>query len=169
MTDVRLLDDLSDRVRSRYYGKYRGSVVDVDAATMRIRALVPALLGETPSGWCTPCVPYAGPDAGFLMLPSVGAGVWIEFEGGDPSYPIWTGGYWRAGEIPSGVADQVRIIVTKAGKLTFDDDAPSITIEDSNGHTVVLDSSGVTITAGAGKVAVQQATVSVNDGALEVQ
>ena len=47
-----------------------------------------------------PCVPYAGPNVGFAFLPEVGSGVWIEFEGGDVSYPIWVGGYWREGEVP---------------------------------------------------------------------
>ena len=51
-----------------------------------------------------PCVPYAGPKVGFAFLPEIGSGVWIEFEGGDVSYPIWVGGYWRAGEFPAGAA-----------------------------------------------------------------
>jgi len=30
-------------------------------------------------------------EMGLFALPSVGAGVWIEFEHGDPDYPIWSG------------------------------------------------------------------------------
>ena len=34
-------------------------------------------------------------------MPPIGAGVWIEFERGDPDYPIWVGGYWgSAAETP---------------------------------------------------------------------
>ena len=80
-----LLQDLLDHVKHRFYGKYRGIVTDVDASTMRIKASVPAVLPTTPTGWAMPCVPYAGPQVGFLMLPEVGSGVWIEFEGGDVS------------------------------------------------------------------------------------
>ena len=60
-----LLQDLLERVRSRFYGKYRGTVTDVDASTMRVKATVPAVLpGGAISGWCEPCVPYAGPQVG---------------------------------------------------------------------------------------------------------
>ena len=48
-----------------------------------------------------PCVPIAGKQEGMYMVPQVGAGVWIEFEQGDPDYPIWVGGFWGiAAEVP---------------------------------------------------------------------
>jgi hypothetical protein len=28
------------------------------------------------------------------MLPPIGGQVWMEFEQGNPDYPIWTGGFW---------------------------------------------------------------------------
>src|SRR6201999_3803994 len=49
-----------------------------------------------------------------VRLPEPGSGVWIEFEGGDVSYPIWVGGYWRQGEVPDGVDADVKVIVTAA-------------------------------------------------------
>ena len=167
MTDT-LLQDLLEHVRGRYYGKYRGVVVDVDAATMRVKASVPAVLGGVTSGWAAPCVPYAGPQVGFLMLPDVGSGVWIEFEGGDVSFPIWTGCYWNTGDIPSQAATTLKTIVTQAGTLAFDTSANSVTLEDAAQNTVVLDSSGVTSTSGSNNVAIGSSSVSVNDGALEV-
>jgi uncharacterized protein involved in type VI secretion and phage assembly len=167
MTDA-LLQDLLDYVRNRYFGKYRGVVVDVDASTMRVRASVPAVLGGVSSGWASPCVPYAGPQVGFLMLPDVGSGVWIEFEGGDVSFPIWTGCYWNSGDIPSAAATTLKTIIATAGSLAFDNNAGSVTLQDSAQHNMVLDSSGVTTTAGAGTVAVGASGVSVNNGALEV-
>jgi uncharacterized protein involved in type VI secretion and phage assembly len=161
--------ELIERVRSRFYGKYRGTVTEVDEDTKRIKAKVPAVLGDQASGWCRLCVPYAGPGVGILFLPEVGSGVWIEFEGGDVSYPIWTGCYWRDDEMPSDAAPKVKTIVTKAGhKILLDDDAGSITITDANNNKVTLDSSGITIERGVNKVAVSDAEVSVNDGALEV-
>ena len=163
-----LLQDLMDRVRNRFYGKYRGVVTDVDASTMRVKASVPSVLPQGGTGWCMPCVPYAGPQVGFVMLPEVGSGVWIEFEGGDVSYPIWVGMYWHAGELPSQASATVKIIVTKAGSLAMDDDAGSITLTDAQNNTVVLDSSGITSTAGSGSVAIGSSGVNVNNGALEV-
>jgi uncharacterized protein involved in type VI secretion and phage assembly len=164
-----LLAELADRLRSRFYGKYRGIVTDVDASTLRVKATVPAVLGSVPTGWAMPCVPYAGDGVGFFFLPDVGAGVWIEFEGGDVSYPIWTGCYWRSGELPSDASPTTRGVVTKAdSKLLFDDDAETVSLEDTNGNTVTLDSSGVTSSRGSQKVTVGDASVSVNDGAFEV-
>jgi uncharacterized protein involved in type VI secretion and phage assembly len=169
-TGDRALEDLLERLRTRFYGKYRGIVSDVEASTMRIKAIVPSVLGETPTGWCLPCVPYAGPSVGFAFLPETGSGVWIEFEGGDVSFPIWTGGYWRQGEVPADADDHVKVIVTVAKqKIEFDDDQGSITLSDNNGNTVTLDSSGINLSNSQSTVLVSSASVSVNDGALEVQ
>lgn len=167
--DDQLLLDLLERVRYRYYGKYRGSVTDVDTDTLRIKAKVPAVLGNQKSGWCMPCVPYAGPDVGLVFLPEEGAGVWIEFEGGDVSYPIWTGCYWREGEQPADATPTVKAIVTASGhSILFDDDGETIIITDANDNTITLDSSGLTLARGGKKVVISQTSVSVNDGALEV-
>jgi phage baseplate assembly protein gpV len=159
-----------DEARARYYGKYRGIVSAVDAATCRIKAKVPAVLGSADSGWCLACVPYAGPQVGIAFLPEIGSGVWIEFEGGDVSYPVWAGCYWRDGEPPSDAAAHVKVIVTTAPhKLILDDDQGTITISDPNGNTVTLGPDGITLSNGAQQVVVSTASVSINDGALEVQ
>jgi hypothetical protein len=169
--DDRTLEDLADRLRSRFYGKYRGIVTSVDPRTMRIRAMVPSVLGDTETGWCMPCVPYAGPKAGFAFLPEVGSGVWVEFEGGDVSYPIWVGGYWREGEVPAAAAEKVRVIATAAElTLTFDDGKRAITLTYPNGISVTLDKSGITLANGQKvSVALSSMSVSVNGGALEVR
>ncbi len=169
--DDRGLEDVLERLRTRFYGKYRGIVTDVDAKTMRIKATVPSVLGDTKSAWCLPCVPYAGARVGFAFLPEIGSGVWIEFEGGDVSYPIWVGGYWREGEAPPDAAPHVKLIATVAGhQLKIDDENGSITIADPNNNKVTLDASGITLTHGETvSVAISSASVSVNNGALEVQ
>lgn len=159
-----------EQSRPLYYGKYRGIVSSVDEGTCRIKARVPSVLGDTETGWCMACVPYAGPQVGIAFLPEEGSGVWIEFEGGDVSYPVWTGCYWREGEPPSDVKAHVKVIVTTAPhKLILDDDAQSITITDPNGNTVLLNSTGITLSKGGQQVVIGDASVSVNDGALEVQ
>jgi uncharacterized protein involved in type VI secretion and phage assembly len=168
MTDP-AITELLNRLRNRFFGKYRGTVVDVDAQTLRIKAEVPAVLGRVPTGWCMACVPYAGPNVGIAFLPEVGAGVWIEFEAGDVSYPIWSGCYWREGEPPTDATPTAKAIVTAGGsKLVLDDNAMTITISDSNQNSVTLDSSGITLTRGGSSVAVSDSEVNVNDGALEV-
>ena len=79
-----------------FYGKYRGVVTDnMDPLmTGRIRARVADVLGDGESGWAMPAAPFGGNGMGFFALPDVGAGVWIEFEHGDPDFPIWTGVWW---------------------------------------------------------------------------
>jgi uncharacterized protein involved in type VI secretion and phage assembly len=167
------LDELAvevlDRFRNRFYGKYRGTVTDVDAATFRIKAKVPSVLKDQKTGWCSACVPYAGDQVGFAFMPESGSGVWIEFEGGDVSYPVWSGCYWRATEVPSDATESVKAIVTKnSNKLLLDDDQSSITISDQNGNTVTLDQSGINSGRSGKTVAVSDSNVSVNDGAFEV-
>ena len=90
----------------RFYGKYRGKVADnIDPLFLgRILPIVPAV-SELPLTWATPCVPYAGPEVGFCAIPPIDANVWIEFEGGDPDYPIWTGCFWEEGQTPLGQLD----------------------------------------------------------------
>src|SRR5215510_10895257 len=93
--------DMLDVLHTRYYGKYRGQVTDNNDPTGRgrIEVLVPAVMGNEPV-WALPCVPYAGKDVGFYAIPKVDAGVWVEFEAGDPSHPIWVGCYWGDGQAP---------------------------------------------------------------------
>ena len=165
-----ILTDLVERTRNRFYGKYRGTVTKVDADHVpRIKAKVPAVLGDLETGWCMPCVPYAGDQAGIAFLPEVDAGVWIEFEGGEVSYPIWVGCYWHQDELPDRVAPAVKVIKTKGDQqIVFDDQDHTIVITDANDNTVTLDRNGITIVRGSGKLAVTANKVSINDGAMEV-
>lgn len=131
--------------RTQFFGKYRGRVVDVDDPLMlgRLRAEVPAVLGDVTSGWALPCVPYAGDGVGFHAIPPVGAGVWVEFEGGDPDYPIWTGGWWGDAQVPreeSGKPTRPPQKVLRSERdllVALDDDDQTITISDGNGSNLV--------------------------------
>lgn len=87
------------RKQGKLFGKYRGVVTNNFDLEFRgrIMAYVPHLPGSL-LNWALPCSPYAGPGVGFWAIPPIGANVWIEFEGGDPSHPIWSGGFWNIGE-----------------------------------------------------------------------
>ena len=173
-----LLQQLIERLDNRYYGKYRGYVSNVTDPehTGRIKAYVPRLLGEAETGWCLPCTPYAGPDQGLYTIPDVGAGVWIEFEGGDLSRPLWSGMWWGkpetadigqpdstarfapdASEIPKEaypdriVEPGVRILKSSLGHYVLLDDRPDtarVEIRDSLGSRIILDKDGITMLAG---------------------
>ena len=93
-----------------------------------------------------PCLPYTGNNAGAFLIPEPGAGVWVEFEGGDPSYAIWTGGYWSDDELPKNeqgdqVTPALRTIRSQKGlMIIFNDDSEVLTISDQNGqHIISLD------------------------------
>ena len=103
----------------RFYGKYRGIVRNNEdpLGLGRIRAEVAAVYGST-LNWALPCTPYAGPGVGFYAIPPVGANVWLEFEGGDPNYPIWVGCFWDEGQVPSG-PEELPNPATKIFKTEF--------------------------------------------------
>lgn len=86
----------------KYYGKYRGVVTRVDDPKKqgRIKAKVPSLLGGYDCNWALPCVPFAGELYGYQIGPNPGDGVWIEFEGGNPEKPVYTGFWWAMDKMP---------------------------------------------------------------------
>ena len=157
-----------------FYGKYRGIVTDNQDPLMmgRVRARVPDVMGDQESGWAMPCAPFGGSNTGFFALPPSGAGVWIEFEHGDPDYPIWTGCFWAQGELPATPAiAETKVLKTDTATITLNDvpGAGGIAIETKTGMKIVMDISGVEVTNGQGasiKLTFNQ--VSVNNGALEV-
>jgi hypothetical protein len=139
-----LVEQLVDWVRNRYFGKYRGTVSENNDNTSRgrLKVKVPAVLGDL-EVWAMPCVPYAGEGVGTYMQPEPGSGVWVEFEGGDPAYPVWTGTFWADGEVPENergtkAAPALKIIRSKQGLMvTLDDSGQVITLSDENGSNLV--------------------------------
>lgn len=145
MTEA-LLASLAERQTDHFYGKYRGLVVDNVDPLMRgrLKAMVPLVLGEMPSGYAEPCVPYAGTTSGFYAVPPIGAGVWIEFEGGDPSRPIWTGCWWATGEAPISEKGAPptpfrKILRSETGLIvSLDDTMGTVTLSDIAGLNIVV-------------------------------
>jgi hypothetical protein len=88
--------------KKKFYGKYRGKVFDnVDPEFRgRILAMVTDVSALLPTSWALPCAPMATISGGVFTIPLIGDDVWIEFEHGDPDYPIWVGGYWSAIKAP---------------------------------------------------------------------
>jgi uncharacterized protein involved in type VI secretion and phage assembly len=157
-----------------FYGKYRG-VVTANNDTLflgRIRATVQDVLGPNESGWAMPSLPFAGQGVGLFLLPPVGASVWIEFEHGDPEYPIWSGCFWATGEPPAMPAVAAKkVLKTDIGTITLDDTpgAGGITIETQAGMKIVMNTQGIEINNGQGAVIKLSANqVNINNGALEV-
>src|SRR5512139_1485984 len=122
----------------RYFGKYRGKVeMNMDPMMQgRVQISCAAVLGDGQMSWAMPCSPYGGSGVGFFMIPPVGANVWVEFEGGDINYPIWSGCFWGVGEAPASPAvPQMKVIKTDTATITLNDlpGAGGITIETMTG------------------------------------
>jgi uncharacterized protein involved in type VI secretion and phage assembly len=149
-------DLLIDWIRNRYFGKYRAVVTDNNDPTKRarIKVKVPAVLGDLES-WAMPCLPYTGDRMGSWAIPENGSGVWVEFEAGDPSYPIWGGGYWADNELPQNeqgtdASPDLKIFRSKEGlMITFDDSAKILTLSDQNGSNIL------TLDAQQGKIKIK--------------
>ena len=167
---------------NRFYGKYRGTVFsNADPKFLgRIQAMVPDVLGAVPSTWATPCVPITGVpglQSGMYVVPPLQASVWIEFEQGDPDYPIWSGCFWGSqAEVPplglAGTPPSPSILLQTAAQNTLllsGDPVTGITLKLATGAGIVINQAGVVITNGKGAtIAMVGNTVSINGTALVV-
>ena len=173
------------RGRQRFFGKYRGLVIEnLDPMQIgRLQAEVPDVLGETPSSWALPCVPAAGSQSGCFIVPPIGSQVWIEFERGDPDFPIWTGGFWGvaadvpvAALTPAPIPPGQNIVLQTTGQnaLVLSDAEPSpadggVVLSAAGGAMIVVNDTGVTISNGKGAtITLVGPTVSINSGAVTV-
>ncbi|MFL4470100.1 phage baseplate assembly protein V [Tateyamaria armeniaca] len=175
------MNQMADRpgqAQTEFYGKYRGQVVDNTDPQSKGRLLitVPQVLNEVPV-WAEPCVPYAGRNIGFYAMPEIGGGVWIEFEAGDPSYPIWTGCFWADGDIPSEDADpSIKFFRMNKATIRIDDSNGEILIENDSGHSITMTTSEITIksntvkqeASGSKVTELSASSFKVNNGNLEV-
>jgi uncharacterized protein involved in type VI secretion and phage assembly len=185
MTEPEVTQQLVEWVRRHYFGKYRGVVTDNADPTARgrLKIRVPAVL-DTLEIWAMPCVPYAGAGVGFYSLPEPNTGVWIEFEGGDPSYPVWVGCFWADSELPDAGGADIKIWRTQKLTVRLDDGADELKLETGSNAAITMNAEVTTATAsgaehvvgssvissslGSSKVEVTAAAVTVNNGALEV-
>jgi hypothetical protein len=85
-----------------HHGKIKGTVVSTADPMNAGRLMVQITLGGPPvEVWAEACVPYAGDRNGFYAIPPAGSGVWVEFAQGDVDMPIWSGCWWKNGELSS--------------------------------------------------------------------
>jgi len=163
----------------KFYGKFRGTVINnIDPLQIgRILASVPDVLGPVPTSWAMPCVPIAGKQMGTYMVPQIGAGVWIEFEQGDPDYPIWVGGYWGiAAEVPAlalagNPASPSIVLQTALQNTLVISDLPGptggIMLKSTTGATLIVNDTGIYIQNGKGaSIVMVGPSVTINNGAF---
>lgn len=93
---------------NRYYGKYRGIVVNSATPETNGRLTATVTVGGTPVIVVAEvCTPFAGLNMGFYGMPPPQAGVWIEFEEGNLNKPIWTGCWWPEGQLSLSLGTQI--------------------------------------------------------------
>jgi type VI secretion system (T6SS) baseplate-like injector VgrG len=128
-----------------FFGKFRGVVTNNNdpSSLGRIKARVQEVLRDVETGWALPALPYSGNGVGIYTIPATDAHVWIEFESGDVSRPIWTGCWWSDGQLPkdetgSAATPDRKIIRTEQGMLlALDDGGQTMTLSDSNGNNLL--------------------------------
>jgi len=171
---------------SRFQGKYRATVLqNVDPEQRgRLQLMIPDVFGPIPSTWAEPCVPLAGPTGpgmGIHLVPPIGAGVWAEFERGDPNYPLWVGCRWGSqSDIPPvarlGLPVSPSIVMQTLGQhaVVISDAPPSpatggIMLKSATGAMIVVNDSGIYISNGKGAmITLVGPAVTINNGALAV-
>ena len=165
----------------KYYGKHRGMVMsNIDPMQMgRLMVQVPDVSSLAPGSWAMPCVPIAGIQNGMFAMPLIGSGVWIEYEQGDPDYPIWVGCFWgSAAEIPAlarltpPVVSAITLQTPLQNGLTISDlpgPTGGIMIKSATGATLIVNDTGIYIQNGKGASLVMVGpSVTINNGALMV-
>jgi len=166
---------------TKYLGKYRATVLNnVDPMRKgRIQVTVADVLNVLPATWALPCVPVAGLQTGVFTLPPLVAEVWVEFEQGDPDYPIWVGGYWGdPGEVPAlaqtvppGVFGFVIQTTLQTALVISDLPGPTggIMLKSPSGATLIVNDTGIYIQNGKGaSITLIGPSVTINETALVV-
>lgn len=167
----------------RYLGKYRGTVFNnLDPENRgRIQAIVPDVQGLIPTTFALPCLPAAGKGSGAYFMPEFGSGVWIEFEQGNPDYPIWTGCFWGStAELPEmGIAsppptpnmvfqttgrNSITVFGTPGGGITL----CAGPIASPSSPRIMITQAGIILTNGQAEIILAGPTVTINKGALVV-
>jgi Type VI secretion system/phage-baseplate injector OB domain len=170
----------------KYWGKYRGTVLqNIDPLQAgRLQIVVPDVMSLLPTTWAEPCVPLAGPTGppmGVYMVPPIGAGVWVEFEHGDPNRPIWVGCRWGApSDIPplarvGNPADPNIVIQSLLQHMIMISDMPpspvtgGIILKSTTGAMIVVNDSGIYLSNGKGALITMLGTaIDFNGGALTI-
>ena len=172
---------ISEQIPVRFFGKYRGTVLNnIDPMQIgRLQVQVPDVTSLLPTSWAMPCFPLSGKQMGMWAIPQIGAGVWVEFEQGNPDYPIWSGCWFgSAAEVPALALTAMPplsdiVLQTAAQNTLMLSDLPGptggILLKTTTGALISINDVGITISNGKGATIILTGpTVMINQGALAI-
>jgi uncharacterized protein involved in type VI secretion and phage assembly len=145
----------------------------------RLMVQVPDISGLIPSTWAMPCFPVTGKQMGVWAVPLIGSGVWVEFEQGDPDYPIWVGCFpGSTADVPAlalagnPASPSIVLQTSLQNTLMISDMAGptgGILLKTMTGAMIAINDVGITISNGKGAViAMTGPSVNINAGALTI-
>lgn len=161
----------------RYHGLYAAKVVSVDDAEGlgKVQVVIPSIYdgdGQDAAVWARPSFP-----TNHFTVPQVDDQVWVMFENGDPTRPVWIGTWYASGATPPGASptdkpQNRQVIQSPKGQLILIDEtdgAEQISIQDKTGNRIELRTDGVlllckqdlTIDASGHNVIIKAASVDV--------
>jgi Type VI secretion system/phage-baseplate injector OB domain len=136
----------------KFYSSYKGFVFDnQDPLNLgRLKLKVPEVWGEEILDyWALPKGMFSGNAKGFYNIPSVGDNIWVEFEKGDPNFPIWNYGWFSQNEPPTNAKPEVFIWQSKEGqRIELNDSTGEVKLTDKNGLVIQLKNDKVFIGKG---------------------
>jgi uncharacterized protein involved in type VI secretion and phage assembly len=165
----------------RYYGKYRATVLNNLDPQMqgRIQVQLGDRYGLFPSTWAMPAFAFAGKgSAGMVALPQIASSVWVEFEAGDPDFPLWSGAFFPdangfpaqalVGATPATPNIHMQTVTGTSVTLS-DNPAQQVMVKTTTGAMITIGAAGITLTNGQGAtIAMVGPSVIINNGALTV-
>lgn len=126
----------------RYYSSYRAFVIDNEDPENLSRLIlkIPDVTGNNiHPKWAWPKNCYSGKNYGINIIPEKNTMVWVTFEYGDPSRPLWEHGYYGKEEKPEEFKDLKNFAFKTPGGhlIELDDTKKELRIRTINGKTLV--------------------------------
>lgn len=140
----------------RYYSRYKGIVVDDDDpySMNRLKVAVPDIHGGI-IDWALPINQQGSMDSGIKYLtPKVKDLVWVSFENGNPSKPLWEYCGWGLSECPEELSKNnvLGFVTPKGNKVFLDEDEGHLTVSVSGDVLVISENGNIQLTTKKGSI-----------------
>ena len=144
----------------RYYSVYRGIVIDnedTEKNMNRVKVCIPEVMGGT-FAWALPKGQHGSISTGFKFLaPKIGDIVFVTFEFGDPTKPLWEYHGWGLQQIPEPLNGPNKMgLVTPEGNL--------IVINDDEGTLNLYFNGTVSVYSESDVVVASKKSIGINSG-----